>query len=217
MTLAQLESTITGLIEKQETSGGSAGVGASLNNPGALKYAPWETTLYSASPTASGFASFPTFHQGDAAATYLVNQNVQSGKSITQLINSWSPASDGNTNNAQRINEIASATQLDPNQSILSQVQNPNQAPAGSDSQLPTTTNPGGGYATGNIPGTPSPEDQGSHAITDTTGSWFDLGRIATLLVGLIAVVIGLTMFKQTQVIIQNAAKTGAKAGELFA
>lgn len=179
MTLAELEQTVAALIGQQETGGGTAGVGLHLNNPGALKYAPWEGTLFGATPTPSGFAQFPTVASGGDALRALVNTYVNAGASISSLIKKWAPASDGNTNNDQRINQIASVAQLDPAASIASQAGNAATAIAGAAADL-----------------IPVPD------VSDFFG--VDAGRLAAFVLGLVCVIAGLFMLKQTQIVVQN-------------
>lgn len=193
MDLATLEQQISTAIGQQETAGGTAGVGLSLNNPGALKYSGWEAA-YGATQTPSGFASFPSIAAGWSALADRVNQLVQSGASVAGLIHTWAPPADGNTNNDARTNQIASVTKLDPNTPIASQV----------GSAIATTA----GSAAGTI---------GNAVASVLIPGWGSWARIATFVVGLVCVIAGLFMLKSTQVVVQTARDTYSKGAELAA
>lgn len=183
--LQSITDQLTTAIGHQETNGGVAGVGASLNNPGALKFAPWETS-YGASQGANGFAKFPDLTSGFAAARDRVSQLIKGGASVSDLINTWAPASDKNTNNQQRISDIAKQTGLDPSKPIASQ--------AGEDS----------GSLAGDI------FDSTVGKLFDAS-----IGRTVAFIMGAVLVIIGLLFLKQTQVIVQplvEGVRTGAKS-----
>ena len=186
--LTTIEQQIESAIGQQETNNGTAGVGVSLNNPTAIKFAPWEVS-YGASPTPSGFASFGSLQDGYAAGLALVKKMVNNGATVTSLINTWSPPSDGNTNNVSRISDIAKITGLDPTLKINGQ----NPAPA-------TTSTPASGSTS-----------------TSSNQPAFSWSRIAAFLIGLACLIIGLLSLKQTQVVVQNVQEKLGKATELAA
>lgn len=120
--LTAIEQAISTAIGQQETGGGVAGVGASLNNPGGLKWAS-DQVQFGAVRTSSGFARFPSLEQGRAAMMALVDKYVRAGNSLSTLIQSWSPASDNNVNNEARIAQLGQITGLDPQLPIAAQAQ----------------------------------------------------------------------------------------------
>jgi hypothetical protein len=115
-----IEQQLQTAIAQQETGGGSAGVGLSLNNPGALRYAGWESA-FGATSDPSGFAKFPNAQSGFDAMLTRIKQLVSGGASLTSLINTWSPASDGNVNNSARIAQLATVTGLNATAPIQTQ------------------------------------------------------------------------------------------------
>lgn len=201
MDLATLEQQISTAIGQQETGSGTAGVGATMNNPGGLKYADWETQ-FGATPTASGFAKFPNQAAGQNALSALVSRIVNGGASLSSLISQWSPPADGNTNNADRVSQLAAATKLDPSQPIAAQA---------SQAALPGVP--------ADVAAQANPDQAAMQAAgavdnsTQTGGSW---GRIAAFLVGLVCLVMGLLLLKQTQIVIQNTRDTVAKGAEMI-
>lgn len=192
--LKTIEDELTTQIGQQETSNGSAGVGASLNNPGGIKFAPWEA-IFGASKSSSGFASFPSLSSGYDAEAALIDSYIQSGLSLQQLIEKWSPASDNNTNNAARVDQLSNTTGLNPNQSVLSQIGKSIGDPTGISSLLSDPT--------------------GLGAISNSLG--FSWSRIASFLIGIAFTVIGLLMLKQSQVIVKNVMDTSKKIGTIAA
>jgi hypothetical protein len=217
--LLSIEQTIVTDIAQQETSLGSEGVGASLNNPGGLLYSPWES-VYGATQSTTGvvdpntgktsyFASFASLPQGFGALAQAVKNYVSGGATLTSLINAWSPAKAGNTNNAQRIAQLQTDTGLDPTVAIASQAStgiptspifggDPNQA-AVIVSQLPAST-------PNNVPDFGKAIGFWERLLTGWT-----VERVVALVLGLICLIMGLSMLKQTQVIVQpviDAAKS---------
>lgn len=197
MDLANIEQQMTTAIGQQETSGGTAGVGVSLNNPGALKYADWEAQ-YGATQGSNGFAQFPSLSQGWQALTARIGQLVSGGSSVQSLINTYSPPSDGNTNNAQRVSQIANTTGLDPSQPIASQV---NQANS-NNSLIPPDVSDNAN---------PDANPQTIATVGSSTGSglW---GRVAAFLVGIVCLILGIVLLKQSQTIIEAVGKTAGAA-----
>ena len=213
LTLDDIESKLTTAIGQQETSGGTAGVGVSLNNPDAIKYAPWEGT-YGATEAANGFAKFPSLAQGASAAKALIDKYIQSGLSLTSLIDTWSPPADGNTNNADRVSSLASTTQLDPSKSILSQI--------GTAPVAPTVSQVGDSISS-------TVTKAVTNAINSTASNMFSSAgfswsRIASFVIGVALCIAGLMMFRQTQIVIENvvdkskaAVKTAGTLAEIAA
>src|SRR3569833_3195748 len=203
--LSQIEQQISTSINQQETSGGTAGVGASLNNPGGLRYATWEAA-YGAVPTdvgatadAAGFAKFPTLEAGKNAVLARVDQLVLAGHSLASLISTWSPAKAGNTNNAQRVAQLAQATSLDPQLPIKAQaagIQDTNP-------ELPGYMSPDQYYATQAVQGQ---QDSNPNSPLSQYAA-----RIAAFAVGIILVIMGLVMMKQTQIVIENVKGAAGK------
>jgi hypothetical protein len=198
--LAALEAQIGTMIGQQETGNGTAGVGVSLNNPGAIKYAP-DQVAFGAVQAPSGFAQFPTLAQGRAAMQALIDKYVKSGNSISTLINSWAPPSDNNTNNDQRISQIASVTGLNPQLPITSQAVSGSSAPAG-----------GLQGAWDSVWGTNGGKGLGS-TITDEVVGTFPWGRTAAGLAGLICLGIGLLMLSGKGQVVVEQFKAGVKEG----
>lgn len=194
--LQTIENQLSTAIGQQETSGGTAGVGSSLNNPGAIKYAPWESA-YGAVPAPNGFAMFPTQAGGFAAMKALIDKYVQAGASPSSLINAWAPASDGNSNNASRIDQITGSTGLNPNTPINAQASGTapiNAQSSGLDvaiSKLLGIYNPSTPVTVG-----------GLQSAASSGGSLWS--RIAAFLLGFVFIALGIAMLKQTQIVINN-------------
>lgn len=201
MDLATLEQQISTAIGQQETAGGTTGVGLSLNNPGGLQFSQWETQ-YGATQTASGFASFPSLSAGWSALSNRVGQLVNSGASVNSLINTWAPASAGNVNNASRVSQIASATGLDPNASIASQAA----SSSASGSAASAASSIASAVASGVL-----------KSLGLGAGDGFSISRMAVFIVGIVCIIGGLLMLKQTQVVIQNVTEKAKQGAELAA
>lgn len=199
--LQEIEQQISTTIGQQETSSGTAGVGATLNNPGALKYSDWEAQ-FGATAAPSGFAQFPTAAAGWDALKARVAQLVQGGSSLSSLINTWAPAADNNTNNPARIGQLAQQTGLNPSRPIATQIMTGGDPTMGSYGGDPTMS--------GNSNSLPETAAQS----TDTGFTW---GRVALFLVGVVCLIGGLMMFRQTQIVIEQATKTGARVAALAA
>lgn len=191
--LGTIEQQLTTAIGQQETNNGTAGVGATLNNPDAIKFAPWEVA-YGGIPTTSGFAQFPSLANGYAAAKALIDNYIQSGVSLQTLIETYSPSSDGNTNNPARVASLAKTTGLNPNQSILGQI-----GTAVKNSLKDPT-------------GTGAIKSAGSTALSAAGFSW---SRIAAFIMGVAFTVIGLMLLKQTQIVVQNVQEKAAQVSKL--
>lgn len=198
--LPTLEQQISTAIGQQETAGGTTGVGASLYNPGGLKYAGWEST-YGATQGAGGFAKFPSLTQGWAALKDRVNQLIMQGRTLQELVNVWAPASDGNTNNPQRISQIASITKLDPTIPIVSQYSGSLIPP-----DVAAQANPDQKFLD-------TPEGQAMNQ--DMTQKLFGTtwGRVAAFLVGLLFLIAGLMLLKQTQIVIEQSKRAAGRIG----
>jgi hypothetical protein len=202
--LATIEQQLSTAIGQQETAGGTTGVGASLNNPGGLKWAPWEVS-YGAIPGSGGFAQFPSLEQGEGAMSALIDKIVQSGASLSSLLGQWAPASDNNPTTDARVTQLAQLTGLDPAKPILGQA-------------TPGALSPGqialGVYSAGQqlgitIPGT---------ATVGGTGSASTLwGRAAAMVVGLMCLGAGFLLLKETRTVIQVVGKTAAKGAAAVA
>jgi hypothetical protein len=88
------------------------------NNPGNLVFAGQSGAV----PGAGGFARFPSYDAGVAALKDQITLDVSRGSDVTgrpintlsDLINSWAPASAGN-NTAAYVANVAAQTGLDPN------------------------------------------------------------------------------------------------------
>lgn len=128
-----VEQEIETAIAVQETSNGTAGVGASLNNPGAMRFSGWET-YYGASEstngktaTDAGFASFPTPQSGFDALLARIKQLVGvPGATITTLMETYAPTRNKagiviNPTTPARIASIAQITGLDPTVPFVAQ------------------------------------------------------------------------------------------------
>ena len=196
--ISQVEQQISTTINQQETGGGTTGVGVSLNNTGGLKYATWEAA-YGATPDTSGFAKFPTLEKGKAAVLARVDQLVQAGHSLASLIATWSPASDNNTNNPQRVAQLAQATSLDPQLPIKAQAQGIQDT----NPELPGYMSPDQYYATQTVQGQ---QDSNPNSPLSQYAA-----RIAAFAVGIILVIMGLVLMKQTQIVIENVKGAAGK------
>lgn len=94
------------------------------NNPGNLIY----VGQAGASPGAGGFAKFPTYAAGRSALTDQITLDAVRGTdasgnpttTVSQLINSWAPASDPRNDPASYIASVATQTGFDPNASLSS-------------------------------------------------------------------------------------------------
>lgn len=195
MDLTTIEQQLTTAIGQQETSGGTAGVGASLNNAGAIQYSPWEASFGATPTTGSSFATFPSLTSSYAALQQLITNYVNKGASITSLINTYAPPSDGNTNNAARIAQAAAATGLNPTAPINGQTPSNTSAASSAASILSATA-----------------------GLTNQYTSTGIVGRIAAVGVGAILLIVGLLSLKSTQPIVQTVVKgardaAGAAAG----
>jgi hypothetical protein len=189
-TLQTITDQLATAIGQHETNGGSAGVGASLNNIGAMKFAPWETA-YGATPTPSGFAAFPSLQDSFNAAKARVAQLIAGGASITDLVNTWAPPSDGNKTNPARIADMSGKTGLDPKAPIKDQS-------SGADSE----SGSGSGIVGGLI-------DSALGAALGATG----IDQVVAFVVGLVLVIIGLLSLKTAQQVIVQPAMQGLKQG----
>lgn len=207
--LSSVEDQLTNLLSQQETANGTAGVGVSMNNPGAIKYGSI-AAANGATEGANGFASFPSLADGYSALKTLVGSYISSGASITSMINKYAPASDGNTNNAARIAQAASATGLDPNTPIKDQTSTIQDMIAAA-FKLGTSL-PGISAQTGKSNGVIDPST-GKPIDSSVSGGFLGLTwtRIAAFVVGLIALIIGLSSLKQTQFIVQPVIDTAKK------
>ena len=195
--------TLQTAIGQEETAGGSAGVGVSLNNPGALKYAAWESSL-GATPGANGFAHFPTLDAGWEGLQTLIQNYIAGGASISSMMNAYAPVNDGNSTTPMRIQSLSALTGLNPNTPIIQQV------PAASTT---STVLPGSVLSSGVADATV--DNSGTSALSQVAVSptnWVVRG--ATFVGGVVALIFGLSMLKQTQVIVQpviDAAKDSIK------
>lgn len=213
-TLANLESQLTTAIAQQETAGGTTGVGASLNNPGGLNYAQWEAA-YGATPVpGSPFARFPNLQSGMNALTDRIDQLIQGNNSLTSMMNTYAPPS-LNPTTPLRIQQLAAMTGLNPNQAINQQVTDPSAtptAPSGSGSTVTPSSNapattPAQGILNallaplGITPGTVVVPGQ-----ADTSGTTSVWVRAGTGIIGVVVLIAGLMMLKQTQIVVQNVA-----------
>lgn len=189
-----VEQQIETAIAIQETSNGTAGVGSSLNNPGAIRYAPWET-YYGASESTSGktaqdagFASFPSLQQGFDALMARVKQLVGvPNASITSVLNKYAPERDANgvvinPTTPARIASIAQATGLDPTKPITAQTTGTDATGGQLANVLLGSINNGGGV-TGQK--TEPPTWSWSRVVSGVAGCVFIIiGLIAVALVG---------------------------------
>jgi hypothetical protein len=214
--LTTIEQQLSTAIGQQETGNGSAGVGISLNNPGGLQYANWETSFNATPAPNSTFASFPSLTDGYQAMMQLIDNYVQSGSSLTSLIAAWSPASGGNANNDARVAALAAATGLDPTASIASQTGiTPSTTSAAT--AAPITASSAAALASAALNAavgsvTPSASSVAS-AIAPGLAGW--IGRGIAIGLGAIMIVVGLLSLKSTQVIVQpliDGAKKAASA-----
>lgn len=207
-----IDQQIAILIGQQETGGGTAGVGKSLNNPGGLKFADWETQ-FGAVKTDSGFAKFPSLTDGFAALKTRVAQIISGGSSLKSLIDTWAPIGDGNVNNPQRVLDISKATGLDPYLPIQGQAAAA-AAPDAITGKPPTSTSSGGGSMqqvaldalkiAASAIGLPT-------GVSGDGNSDFTWGRFALFLIGVICLIAGLSLLKQTQIVIEQVQKTAGK------
>ena len=97
---------ITEAIIRQE------GMKPDSKNPGNLRGAPW----FSKPTIENGFWVPPSREAGVAGIAHVVALRIAMGQSLTQLISSWAPSSDGNDTNAYITNvqkwcEIPSVTE----------------------------------------------------------------------------------------------------------
>lgn len=219
-TLVNLEAQLTNAIAQQETAGGQTGVGATLNNPGGLNYAQWESAYGATQTPGSPFATFPNLQSGMNAITDWVNQHIQKGDTLTSMMNTYAPPSQ-NPTTPLRIQQLTTLTGLDPNVPISQQVTDPNAAPASPSASGSTVTptapatTPAQGILNallaplGIKPGTVVVPGQ-----ADTSGQTSVWARAATGIIGVIVLIAGLMMLRQTQMIIQpviDKAKDAAK------
>jgi hypothetical protein len=202
--LATLEQYITTAIGQQETSGGTAGVGLSLNNPGAMEYQPWESAYGATLSSGGRWAKFPSMQSGWDALKARVAQLVGSGASLTSLVNTYAPPSDNNTNNHQRIAELVKKTGLDPAQPVKDQVQPPSlleQWGAMIPPDVQASANPDQAYID---------QDAAAHPEKYAGGSTWS--RVAAFCVGILCLGLGILLLRQSQVIIQQTGKAAASA-----
>jgi hypothetical protein len=209
-TLGSVETQLSQMIAQQETAGGTAGVGASLNNPGAVQFAQWEAA-YGATPGAGGFAAFPTLDKGFAALNNLIDSYVKSGSSIQGMMNAYAPPA-LNPTTPSRIDALAAATGLNPQQPIQTQVQSGAATPATPTASGSTVT------PTSNTPATGSTSaiDKVLEAlgIEDASTGGFTWDRIVAGIVGIACMIVGLMMLKQTQIVVQNVQRAGKRVGK---
>lgn len=207
-TLAELEQAIGTAIGQQETGNGAAGVGASLNNPGAIKYAPWEVA-YGAMQAPTGFAQFPSLTQGRAAMLDLIDRYIKSGNSLQTLISGWAPPSDNNVNNDARVAQLAQVTGLNPALPIAGQT--PVAASGSSGSSGAVGGLQGAWDSVWGVNGGKGLSTQ----VTEDAAGLFPWGRAAAGVAGLILLAVGLVaMNTRAKVVVQEFGKglvSGAK------
>lgn len=202
--ISQIVDEISSTLEQQETGSGTTGVGVSQNNPGALKYSLWES-IFGATSGSGGFAQFPSLSEGYKALQQWVSTAISNNNSLSSLLNTFAPPSDNNTNNTSRLAQLAQATGLDPTTSIGAQIgafgtaiaQEANTVPSGSD----VVAGLGGVNSVSKIFG-------------------LELSRVVFLVIGVVFLIIGLSMLKQTKVIVNpiiNTAKESVKRGATVA
>ena len=170
MDLSTVEQQIASMLGQQETGNGTAGVGLSLNNPGALKYAGWESTYYGATAAPSGFAQFPSLAAGRNALVALVDKYIQSGSSLSSLMDKYAPPSDGLGAGLGVMGPQTQAATLAATQSAATAA--------------------------------------GSAADIFGTVTW---GRFAAFVGGLLCLIAGLMLLKQTQTVIENVQASADK------
>lgn len=96
---------ITNAIFRQE------GMPADYTNPGNLRGAPWLKIV----PMRNGFWEPTNRAQGVAGAAHVVALHIAEGNTLTQLISTWAPISDGNKTAAYIANVKAWASIPDEN------------------------------------------------------------------------------------------------------
>lgn len=205
--LATITQQLQRAIGLQETSSGTAGVGATLNNPGGLKYADWEAQ-FGATKAASGFAKFPTLTAGWDALQERLTQMVRGGASLTSLINTYSPPSDGNSNNPVRIAQLAGITGLNPTVPIIGQATDAKPATGATGATI--------GDWLERVFGKPGQADKPSvpeKAPEVEYGIW---GRGTALVLGLICLMAGFLLLRQTQIVVDTVRKGATKAAGLM-
>ena len=195
-------STIPNISALEDAMAQFENVNPTYNNPGGIMFGPLAES-YGATPAASGLAVFPDQASGLQAFEDALNSYINSGASVTSLVNAWAPPGPLNPNNANYINSVSSATGMDPNTPIM-------QAAGATPSS--SQDGPLHGAATairnaaGKIVGWFTPSG------TNILGSQF-----ITIALGLILIAGGIFLFKPAQQVIVGAAKKAAKAAELTA
>jgi hypothetical protein len=220
VTLASLEAQLRSTIAQQETAGGKTGVGASLNNPGGLVYSQWEQA-YGGGQTSGAFASFPNLQSGYAALTQLIDNYVQGGASIQSMMDAYAPPA-SNPTTPSRIQTLAQQTGLDPNVPIAQQVTNPGLAAPASPQASASTATPQAAPASPQASAstvTPQATSTASFSLPSASSLLFGLNehnivRVSTGIVGIVMLIVGLMMLKQTQVVIQQAQQAGKRVGK---
>jgi hypothetical protein len=93
MTIPNLIHKLACAIAAQEGFFESGSIAQRQNNPGNLRGAPWSGPIV---PKQEGYWSPTSLAQGQAGMLHLIAQHVAEGHTLTQLINAWAPAADGN-------------------------------------------------------------------------------------------------------------------------
>ena len=189
---------------------GQPGVPATVNNnPGNLVAGSFASSQGAIGKDSNGFAIFPNPETGFQALDSNVNYYAQHGFSIQDMLAKWAPASDPRNNPQAYANSVQQITGLDPNAPVANAAQT-GSAPA------PKTGNPWDSAAaalSGSLPGVsdvfssvlggmvPGGSMLASGKNPDGTPSAFSWARVASFLVGLIALGAGIIMLKGGDVI----------------
>lgn len=182
------------------------------NNPGNIVAGPWALQHGASGTGAGGFANFPDYTTGQNAQDALVSQYANNGATLDSLISSpsgqsgWNPlnASGNNAANVASYQAFMSNTLGVPGSTPLSSLGNATSVSTpttSSPSLLNTILGPGiGGLRTV------------QESLSGIAQSGFTWGRVATFLIGLIALCAGLYFLKPVNKFINETAGKVSKA-----
>lgn len=185
------------------------------NNPGNLMYGSFATSHGASGAVASPggiLAVFPDATTGAAAEDALVSQYANQGYTIQGLINAWAPGTaPGNTPQSTQnyVNNVASIVGV-PASTPLSQVAGV--SPTTGQINLPGVTQGSSPSLLSSIlSGITGPSlTPGLPSLTGALG--FSWGRVGAFLIGIVAIIGALYLFKPTQEIIAAPVRAGTRA-----
>ena len=193
-------------IARVESGGNPNSVSAQNNNPGNLVYSPWESSLGGSPGGVGGFAQFPTPAAGQTALQTLLAKMINQGKSITQIVSTWAGTQYGNSQASVDgyVAALSKASGLDPNASVMSQI-----------GEVANTVGAATDNAVSNVTGLPTADQ----AASDPTSLFSDFSpiNIASFVGGVVCLLGGLLLLKQTQTIIQTGSNVAKKTSKLVA